>query len=139
MDKRKKQFCPKGHDTHVTGRLNGSCRTCRKEYERIYNITHKAQQKASVSRWAAANKDHIKDQEYRRTYGITLNDYKEMVTQQEGRCRICKEQKALVVDHCHKTGIVRGLLCSTCNRAMGLFQDDSAKIRSALIYLEQAV
>lgn len=133
MANHKKQICPKGHDTFIVGRLNGSCRICRKEYQHRYNATDA--QKVAVKKWSGANKERIKDSEYRRTYGITLDDYKIMVSQQEGRCRICTEYKSLVVDHCHRTGIVRGLLCSQCNRAMGLFQDDPIRLSSAVSYL----
>ena len=66
MANHKKQYCPKGHDTYITGRLGGQCCICRKEYERMYNITHSVQQKASVKRWANAHKDEIKDKVYRR-------------------------------------------------------------------------
>jgi hypothetical protein len=129
----KRKFCPQGHDKETVGVLGTQCRECRREYQKEYN--KRPVQKQAVKKWADANKDHIKDMEYRRTYGITLDDYKVMVAQQEGCCKICNEHKSLVVDHCHKTGAVRGLLCSQCNRAMGLFQDDPNRLQSAVAYL----
>lgn len=136
MANHKKQYCPKGHDTFTVGRLNGSCRICRRDTSRRHTIEQPDAAHAAVKRWAFANKDHIRDTELRRLYGISLVEYKTMEYNQTGKCLICKEIKSLVVDHCHITGKVRGLLCSTCNRAMGLFQDNPTKIRSALMYLE---
>jgi Recombination endonuclease VII len=135
MANHKKQYCPEGHDTFVVGRLNGSCRVCRKETSRIYYREFNQKAKASIKIWADSHKDQKKDSTYQRTYGITLDDYRMMVSQQEGRCRICTEYKPLVVDHCHDTGKVRGLLCSQCNRAMGLFGDDPIRLQSAVQYL----
>lgn len=52
-------------------------------------------------------------------------------------CEICGD-KARAVDHCHRTGIVRGFLCHPCNMAIGQFKDDPAKLRRAAEYLEKA-
>lgn len=80
-----------------------------------------------------------------RTYGISLKTYKQLLEEQNGGCRICgtvgfkmrdHHRKTLVVDHCHKTGDVRGLLCHNCNRALGLFQDDVSTLIKAKEYLE---
>jgi len=55
---------------------------------------------------------------------------------QEGKCAICfKIMDAPNVDHCHKTGKVRGLLCSLCNKGIGLFHDDIEKLLQAVEYL----
>lgn len=137
MANHKKQFCPKGHDTFITGRTRGACKICRKEYERMYNITHKTQQKASVKRWADANKDRTRDTELRRIYGITLVDFTKMCDEQKLLCKICKLAKPLVVDHDHKTGTVRGLLCHSCNRGIGFLQDSIDILENATKYLKQ--
>jgi hypothetical protein len=80
-----------------------------------------------------------------RNYGITYADYKKMLVQQGHKCAICKgegfKMKAchnllLVVDHCHSTGKVRGLLCHNCNRGIGLLQDSVENLLSAKDYLE---
>lgn len=56
-------------------------------------------------------------------YGMTPADKARMVKTQRGKCLICnKKKKVLVVDHCHKTGKVRGLLCHSCNRLLGLYE-----------------
>jgi hypothetical protein len=74
-------------------------------------------------------------------YGISLIDYENMFAYQNGKCKICKIDsskltKILVIDHCHKTGRVRGLLCDRCNVGLGSFKDDSMLLRSAASYLD---
>lgn len=75
-------------------------------------------------------------------YGLTPQDYETMWLVQEGKCWICevpgnKKQRSLRVDHDHKTGIVRGLLCSSCNLVLGLLKDNVALFEKAIRYLSQ--
>lgn len=73
-------------------------------------------------------------------YHITLHDYDLLVKRQGGKCLICRtaatKSRLLVVDHNHQTGIVRGLLCSECNTAIGLLADNPALLRRAAEYLD---
>ena len=70
-------------------------------------------------------------------YGLTLDEYDTMMTNQKGGCAICNDgAKRLHVDHCHKTGAVRGLLCSNCNTSLGKFGDNVETLRNAVRYLE---
>lgn len=81
------------------------------------------------------------------TYGLRGVDVRDMLAMQDGKCAIClralifdsgvNDINALHVDHCHSTGAVRGLLCGPCNRGLGLFNDDIAKLRKAADYLER--
>ena len=73
-----------------------------------------------------------------RHYGIDVEDYERMLFEQDGVCYICKEapsKRALDIDHDHKTGKVRGLLCSNHNRALGLLGDDIILLLRATEYL----
>lgn len=81
-----------------------------------------------------------KDCKLRKTYGITLEEYNAMLESQGGVCAICggtepAEGRMMAVDHCHATGKVRGILCSCCNRALGLFRDNTDYLKSAINYL----
>lgn len=76
----------------------------------------------------------------RLTRGITGDDYNAMAKSQGGGCKICgktadKNNARLSVDHCHKTGKIRGLLCNQCNSGIGFFNDNPALVKSALEYL----
>lgn len=73
---------------------------------------------------------------YMRKYNITWKHYQELLTIQEKGCAICKARVELVVDHCHKTSTVRGLLCNTCNMGIGLLQEDLRIIHNAFYYLK---
>lgn len=75
-------------------------------------------------------------------YGISSEDYLKMLASQADRCKVCKRTPAeagmrrdLMIDHCHKSGKVRGLLCSKCNVALGGFRDSIKAIRSAISYV----
>lgn len=78
-------------------------------------------------------------------YKITQQEYEKLEEKQNHTCAICKTSgfkmrehhfKKLVVDHCHTTGKVRGLLCHNCNRALGLLKDSKSALQNAINYLE---
>jgi hypothetical protein len=73
------------------------------------------------------------------TYGITEDEYKALLAHQGGRCAICggKRRGNLDVDHCHKTLLVRGLLCRRCNRRLlPASQDLVERLEAAIAYLQ---
>ena len=73
-----------------------------------------------------------------RSYGLSIQEYDQMLHHQDGACWICKgvdPNRALSIDHDHKTGFIRGLLCSNHNRALGLFGDDPELVLRAYLYL----
>ena len=70
-------------------------------------------------------------------YGLTREQYEEMVEAQQGCCALCGREEELVVDHSHASGAVRALLCGHCNRGIGHFFDSTDLLRQAIIYLEQ--
>lgn len=68
-------------------------------------------------------------------YGITKEQYEQILEAQDGKCAICKRFKKLVVDHCHKTNRVRGLLCGGCNILLGHLDDDAKLLENGIAYL----
>lgn len=72
-------------------------------------------------------------------FGLTIQQYEEMLQQQNSVCAICAEKcisgKRLAVDHCHETGKVRQLLCRRCNQSMGKFNDDPVLLQKVVDYL----
>jgi hypothetical protein len=72
-------------------------------------------------------------------YGLTVDDYEILISEQDGGCAICGDNShTLHVDHDHKTGKVRGLLCRLCNTALGKFIDDRQLLEAAILYLDRA-
>jgi hypothetical protein len=91
-----------------------------------------------------ANPDYYFNQDLKRKYGVTLEWYQNKLSEQNNVCAICKQpERAIIrnkvismpVDHCHKTGKARGLLCTKCNRGLGLFQDNVQFFKNAIEYL----
>lgn len=81
----------------------------------------------------------MKHYRLRKTYGISVSDYEAMLEEQGGVCAICggeEDHFSLSVDHCHDTGIIRGLLCNPCNRGLGYFRDKPELLKKAVAYLE---
>lgn len=68
-------------------------------------------------------------------FGLAPGAYQAMLLSQDGCCAVCGEKRKLVVDHNHKTGAVRALLCSPCNTAIGLLKEDPTRFHSAVQYL----
>jgi hypothetical protein len=84
--------------------------------------------------------------ERKRKFGVGIEDYERMMIAQDGRCAICKLEETamrqgkvltLAVDHDHKTGAVRGLLCSTCNKGLGMLGDTLERVSEAAAYLKR--
>lgn len=121
------------------GRFNPKpCRFCGKEFEPKAPSEHYCSEDCKNS--------GLQDKYFQRVYGITLKDYEDMYEKQQGLCSICgtegfvmdekRHKMKLVVDHCHETGAIRGLLCHNCNRALGLFHDDVGRFEKAIDYLK---
>ena len=76
-----------------------------------------------------------------RKYRITVKIYRCMFRAQEGSCAICiqghTEENKLVIDHCHKIGRVRGLLCNNCNAGLGQLREGKKTVKQLISYLKQ--
>lgn len=75
-------------------------------------------------------------------YGLKFDDFKKMIVGQGGKCAICtnkfKTSRAMHIDHCHRTGKIRGILCRHCNHGLGNFKDKQARLFRAAEYLKAA-
>jgi len=99
-----------------------------KEKMRLYQKEYKKRNKEAYRKVQ-------KTYELRIKYGLSYENYEEMLKQQESKCAICQEVSLLHVDHCHKTNKIRGLLCQKCNIGIGLFKDNKEIIKRVLEYL----
>jgi hypothetical protein len=92
--------------------------------------------KQKTSEKKSRRKEVTQRSHMKRRYGLSWNRYQEMLEEQQGRCKICRDiMKRPAIDHCHKTGKVRGLLCDGCNFAIGLLKDDPEIVDRAAAYL----
>ncbi len=89
----------------------------------------------------ARNKDTPRNYILKKWYGISLADYKAMLSAQGDSCACCGTKtpgkKPFAVDHCHKSGAVRALLCTNCNAGLGLFKDNIERLLQAVAYLRK--
>lgn len=109
------------------------CRPCNAKQQREYR------QRKDKSYWQE------KDRKYslKKKYGLTPEDAEEFESTLKSRCAICRSKgysingkRPLAIDHCHDSGMVRGLLCNGCNRGLGFFDDSKIKLLRAWWYLE---
>lgn len=120
----------------------------RREENRIRSKEYYHENKDKQIQYRQINKEQIainsRARSLRVKYGITLVDYEKMLLSQNGKCKICETDKPwsrsnfFHVDHCHRTGKVRGLLCSRCNLGIGKFEDNPILLRRVADYLEES-
>lgn len=123
-------------------------REIRAKARRKYRMEHPEEARAYATernrKWNATNPDKRREHNRRsllRKYGLTLERYEAMLVAQGHACAICQRHQTgslhrqLYIDHDHRTGIVRGLLCYRCNTALGQFGDDAAGLWKALNYV----
>lgn len=100
-----------------------NCRECDRRLCKEYAAGNKLKRNERLKKYRKNNPKIMKVIDRKRKlkykYGITLEDYNRMFNEQEGKCFICHLNKKLVIDHCHKTGKVRKLLCHGCNIILG--------------------
>ncbi len=94
--------------------------------------------KAKVREYTLRTKERVR----LRRYGLSPEEYEVILAKHAGCCHICKRhytdiESTLHIDHCHKTGKVRGLLCSNCNTGIGLLKDDVNMLACAIEYLKE--
>ncbi|MET8815719.1 endonuclease VII domain-containing protein [Streptomyces sp. NPDC004549] len=112
------------------------CRSCKtvkpwSEWHRNASASDGLSTSCKACRAAKGRAHHLK-----RHYGLTEAERDAMIAAQHGLCIICLAAPAAHVDHCHKTGRVRGVLCFNCNSAIGKLGDDPEAVRRAAAYLE---
>lgn len=101
---------------HTKDGLQTTCIQCRKKYSQA-NIEKR---RIYVKKWQEKNRQKIREYDLLKRYGLTIDDYNKMYVEQQGCCKICGKhqselKRSLFVDHSHKTGKVRMLLCQHCN------------------------
>jgi hypothetical protein len=124
------------------------CKECRKIELRVYNFLPKNVEKRKGA-WSRMSEDakakakvlHKKNH-LRRKFGITFEQFEEMQIRQNHSCSICSDKlssdsRYVHIDHCHKTGSIREILCQKCNAALGMVRDNIDILEKAIIYLKK--
>lgn len=103
-----------------------------------------ANNQKAINKYKKTPTGKTKAREYhlKATYNLTVEQYNEMLKEQNHKCCICgldevDNKVKLAVDHCHKTGKVRGLLCKFCNVGLGNFKDNINSLSKAISYLSK--
>lgn len=127
------------------------CKSCRKKlYEknrgriitaaRLWRKNNPEKYNEQCRRWKKQNPRKIRNDALKRLYGITIDDYEFMSKKNNGKCYICNNiSDKLCVDHNHKTGNVRGLLCNGCNVILGHANDSIELLSNAIYYLKKEI
>jgi hypothetical protein len=130
------------------GRYDSLCKGCRKltskEWRqknrtkhradsRQYNREHKEERKAYLKQWRKENKGY----QVRNRLGLSKQEHQQLLKDCKHKCCICGSKRNLCVDHNHKTGQVRGILCQNCNRGVGLIGESIRTLKRAIIYLQE--
>lgn len=108
---------------------SSACKICNKERKNSWSKTDEGK--------LSATKTKLKQR-----FGITLEEYETLLTLQNNQCLLCGTSKCdsghkLSIDHCHKTGKIRGLLCKACNVGLGNFKDNQEALAKAIEYLKK--
>jgi Recombination endonuclease VII len=135
-----------------------ACNLAQRGHRYQQSAEFRAREIARVRAWQQANRERLNETRGRirarpgfaermraghlkRKYGITLDDYQAMLAAQGGGCAICSaappDGQPLHVDHDHDTGLVRGLLCFTCNAGIGMFDHNIDLLSAAVVYLRR--
>ncbi len=110
-------------------------------WRKAYHDANKEKLASHRKSYRAVNKNKLREAELKRNYGICHEEQKNMYVTQGGVCAICGYKftgtKDMHIDHCHKTGKVRQLLCPNCNLGLGKFKDDISIVLKAAEYLNK--
>ena len=126
----------------LTGwRYYSRCRECNREQCAAYGRNNRQKRNQRLREWRRSNPEAAKRGDrrdrLRRKYGLTEVGLSEIIKAQNGKCALCFRSVELVVDHCHKSGKVRSLLCHRCNISLGWIESHPGIIERIQQYVDQ--
>lgn len=128
--------------------LHPYCKVCTATKNKSWYVENKERHAATCASWYSKNKEKANksgtDWHYRNNYGISYEDFILLAGKQQNKCAICsttlvfsgRGTNRAVMDHCHTTGNIRGVLCSSCNQGIGLLREDIDILKGSILYLE---
>tara|TARA_R110002167_G_scaffold75032_1_gene209815 strand:+ start:452 stop:862 length:411 start_codon:yes stop_codon:yes gene_type:complete len=109
-----------------------------KVVQKEYYLKNKEHILARVKTWSLNNKDKVKENQLKKRYNLTLDQYNKMLSDQNNSCKVCNIKMTKPnVDHCHTTFKVRGLLCNGCNTSLGLLKEDTKIMQKLIEYIKE--
>lgn len=133
------EFFKSGKYPSGKNKIRGDCKACASLNTSQWRAKNRAHYNSYMGEWRGKNPDKVRIMEIKRNYGLSIEDYHQMVREQNNQCKICGKSpngiRPLAIDHCHITGRIRGLLCYNCNRAIVIL-DDKDHLEKALNYLK---
>lgn len=122
--------------------LHQLCKQCGYVRHTNYRKANQAHLNADMRRRYREQRDKFADYGRKKSYGLAYGEYDRMLAAQNGRCAICgtddpSPRRSFAVDHCHDTGKVRALLCTSCNVGIGNFKHSIDFLESAIKYLQE--
>ena len=120
------------------------CKVCKNDEQRRYRQEHPEYSARKTAEWRQEHREDVlsglRRAHLKRLYGLSEQEYLALWDAQHGVCAICympcKTERRLSVDHNHKTGRIRGLLCQRCNHVLGLMDESPDRLRRAALYIE---
>ena len=122
-----------GASTRAKDGRRSQCKDCEKVYEDRRSRNYKEQYRDKPA-------EYRKNRQLKNRYGITLEDYNNMLQAQNGSCAMCPAtalDEVMCVDHNHATGDVRAILCKPCNTMLGMANDSAARLQAGIDYLQE--
>ena len=137
-----KTHCNRGHeftpDNIYLYKGSRICIICNRDRSIKWASANKELHNSHYRKWYGTRKEYVRNYHYVKKYGITLKEYNALYSAQNGLCAICKTKyEKLLIDHCHITGKIRGLLCDSCNVGLGRFNDNVNLVEAAFLYLKE--
>ena len=124
--------------------LSSWCRVCKDAGSEEWRRLNQDRKNASSRRWRKENREKsqrvVASSKLKAAFGISLEDKERMLAAQGGKCACCGDPltlKRAKVDHCHRTGRLRKVLCNPCNLGLGNFRDDPKRLQAAIAYLAE--
>lgn len=150
FERKNNTFCSKhcqGQSFHKKSkRTSKVCKSCKEEksiksyyFANVEKTRYATVCKKCSKRIAAEHNRNNKNRKFiilKCEYGITKEEWFDLYNKYNGKCFICKIKKATDVDHCHKTNVIRGMLCNSCNLGLGSFRDNIIFLENAVSYLK---
>lgn len=123
--------------------LRANCKSCDSKRCQNWKNQNRSEYNNYMTKWRTNNPDKQHATEIKRRYGLSIEEYNKILEFQAYCCAICLlkhnpliKRGRLYVDHCHATNRIRGLLCGSCNSAIGYLEDNKDRLRRAIVYLK---